>query len=218
MSQLFYALIIREPDVVLAEYYTVQGNFPQIARNILPKLPRQGKFSYTYNSAYCFHYVSQGSVVVMCLADEGFSRRVAFMCLEDLYGRFMERYGNVLESAIAFSTAKDFSDVLKSRLAYFNSGPITDKLSLLKSNLDDIRSVMVDNIDKVLARGEKVDLLVKKTETMSENAVQMRRRATDLRKKMWWRKVKTYLVCAVAALVLLIMLLWYMCGFTLGNC
>lgn len=218
MSQLFYALVVREPDVVLTEHYNLQGNFPQIARNILPKLPRQGKFSYTYNAAYCFHYISQGSVIVMCLADEGFSRRVAFMCLEDLYGRFMERYGNVVGSVIAFGAAKEFNAVLKARLAYFNSEPTTDKLSLLKSNLDDIRSVMVDNIDKVLARGEKVELLVKKTETMSENAVQMRRRATDLRRKMWRRNMKTYLVCALASLVLLLMMAWYFCGLTMESC
>ena len=218
MSQLFYSLIVREPDVVLAEHYTLQGTFPHIARNILPKLPRQGKFSYTYNSAYCFHYISQGNVLVLCLADGGFSRRVAFLCLEDLCARFMEKYGNVVGTVIAFGVAKEFNAVLKARLAYFNSGPTTDKLSLLKSNLDDIRSVMVDNIDKVLARGEKVELLVKKTETMSENAVQMRRRATDLRRKMWRRNVKTYLVCALATLVLVVMVAWYVCGLTMESC
>ena len=217
MAQIFYAVVVREPDVVLAENEKVSGNFPQITRKILSKLPRQGRFSYSYNSAYCFHYMSSGELVVLCLADEAFPRRIAFLYLEDVYSRFLERYSALLPKLISFG-AKDFSETLLVRMDYFNSDSKGDKLEALKTNLGQLRTVMIDNIDKVLARGEKVEMLVKKTEIMSENAVVMRKRSTQLRKKMWWRSVKTYMLCALTVLVVMLMAVLYMCGITFEQC
>lgn len=217
MAQIFYAVVIREPDIVLSENEKVSGNFPQITRKILGKLPRQGRFSYTYNSSYCFHYMSSGELIVLCLADESFQRRIAFLYLEDIYSRFLDRYNAFLGKLITFG-AKDFNETLLSRMEYFNSDVKTDKLEVLKTNLGQLRTVMIDNIDKVLARGEKVEMLVKKTETMSENAVVMRKRSTQLRKKLWWRSVKMYAVCLAAVLLVLVMMGVYWCGVTFDHC
>lgn len=217
MAQVFYSVVIREPDVVLAENEKVSGNFPQITRKILGRLPRQGRFSYAYNSAYCFHYMSSGELVVLCLADEAFPRRIAFLYLEDIYSRFLERYSTLLPKLISFG-AKDFSETLLARMDYFNSDSKGDKLEALKTNLGQLRTVMIDNIDKVLARGEKVEMLVKKTEVMSENAVVMRKRSTQLRKKMWWRNVKTYLLCCFTLLAVLLVTTLYICGLTFQQC
>ncbi len=46
---------------------------------------------------------------------------------------------------------------------------------------------MVENIEKVLERGEKLDLLVGKTDALSDTALHFRREARRLRTTMWWR-------------------------------
>jgi len=45
---------------------------------------------------------------------------------------------------------------------------------------------MVQNIESVLARGEKLDVLVDKTDDLQDQAQKFQRQGTMLRKKMWW--------------------------------
>ena len=53
-----------------------------------------------------------------------------------------------------------------------------------------VRSVMIDNIDKVLERGDRLELLVDKTANMQGNTVRFRRQARRVRNTVWWRNVK----------------------------
>jgi vesicle-associated membrane protein 7 len=101
---------------------------------------------------------------------------------------------------------------------FYNSDPSADKLMALRSSVDQVRNIMVENIDKVLQRGEKVELLVKKTEVMSEQAVSMRKRATALKRRMWVNNVKMYFICAVLILLGILTLSISVCGVTFDNC
>lgn len=49
---------------------------------------------------------------------------------------------------------------------------------------------MVENIDKVLDRGERLEFLVDKTASMQGNTVRFRKRAHHFRSTVWWRNVK----------------------------
>jgi len=53
-----------------------------------------------------------------------------------------------------------------------------------------VRSVMIDNIDKVLERGDRLELLVDKTANMQGNTVRFKRQARRFRNTTWWRNVK----------------------------
>lgn len=121
----------------------------------------------------------------MCLSDTNFSRRVAFIMLEDLQHKFLERYSEVVNTVIAFGMHAEFGAVIKERMNFYNTDANADKLQTLQHSIDGVKNVMIDNIDKLLARGEKVELLVKKTEVMSEQAVSMKKRASLVRRKMW---------------------------------
>jgi vesicle-associated membrane protein 7 len=49
---------------------------------------------------------------------------------------------------------------------------------------------MIDNIDKVLERGDRLELLVDKTANMQGNTVRFKRQARRFRNTVWWRSVK----------------------------
>ena len=53
-----------------------------------------------------------------------------------------------------------------------------------------VRNVMIENIDKDLDRGERLELLVDKTENMQGNTFRFRKQARRYRTIMWWRNVK----------------------------
>ena len=95
---------------------------------------------------------------------------------------------------------------------------------------------MVQNIEKVLERGERIDLLVTRTEEMQEQSYKFKSGATELKKKLWWKNVKLWLVIACLVIVrvdpsssclsLLTLsvqiLIWLIvsavCGFTFSKC
>lgn len=49
---------------------------------------------------------------------------------------------------------------------------------------------MIDNIDKVLERGDRLELLVDKTANMQGNTFRFRKQARRFRNTVWWRNVK----------------------------
>lgn len=50
-----------------------------------------------------------------------------------------------------------------------------------------VKDVMIENIEKVLDRGERLDLLVDKTEALQGEAWAFRREAKRARRVMWWQ-------------------------------
>ena len=61
---------------------------------------------------------------------------------------------------------------------------------------------MVQNIDSILQRGERLDLLVDKTDTLAGQAYAFRRGARSVRRQQWWRNARitalTGVVCVVS--------------------
>ena len=111
---ILYALIARGP-VVLAEYSEKTGNFPTVTRVLLGKIPPiDGKMSYVYDK-HVFHYLVEGNVTYLCMADEGMKRRIPFTFLEDIKRRFVTQYGEAAHNAIAFAFNNEFSPVLQAR-------------------------------------------------------------------------------------------------------
>eukprot|EP00392_Amoebophrya_sp_AT5.2_P010539 g10603.t1 len=88
----------------------------------------------------------------------------------------------------------------------------------VRGEIEEVQNVMVDNIEKILLRGEKIDLLVEKTETMAEGAVVFRREAAELRRIMWWRNCRIAAKLAFLIFLLVFLLIWYKCGFTFEKC
>lgn len=60
---------------------------------------------------------------------------------------------------------------------------------------------MVKSIDAVLSRGERIEILVDRTDEMSHQARAFRKRATVVRRKMWFKNVKVLFAVGFSAVV-----------------
>lgn len=49
---------------------------------------------------------------------------------------------------------------------------------------------MIENIDKVLERGDRLELLVDKASNMQGNTMRFRKQARRFRNTVWWKNVK----------------------------
>lgn len=87
-----------------------------------------------------------------------------------------------------------------------------DALTNVKHEIDDVREIMTKNIDQVLARGERIDLLVDKTDRLGGTAHDFRVRSKTLRRQMWWKNVKLMVLLTVVVIFLLYILVGFGCG------
>ncbi len=126
------------------------------------------------------------------MSDEQNKHRVPFAFLNDMKDLFTRKYGmDVPQRAIAFSLNEEFSKVIQERMDYYNSaGSNVDGLSAVKNQIEDVKGVMVENIEKVLERGEKIELLVDKTDRLNQQAFRFESSSRDLRRSMWWKNAR----------------------------
>merc|ERR1712072_1475548 len=87
-----------------------------------------------------------------------------------------------------------------------------DAVSKVKGQIEDVKNVMVENIEKVLERGEKIELLVDKTDRLNQQAFRFESSSRGLRNAMYWRKLRCYVGVGIAAVFLVIIASASMCG------
>ncbi|MQJ84146.1 hypothetical protein EI014_25665, partial [Escherichia coli] len=76
----------------------------------------------------------------------------------------------------------------------------------------EVKGIMMDNIEKVLDRGEKIELLVDKTENLQFQADSFQRQGRQLRRKMWLQNLQMKLMVGGGILILVIILWVIACG------
>jgi vesicle-associated membrane protein 7 len=213
---ILYALISRG-KTVLAEYTSTTGNFPTVTRVLLGKIPEMdGKMSYVYDQ-YVFHYIVENRIIYMCMCDDMEKRRMPFGFLEEIKQRFKATYGERAQTALAFAMADDFGRILQKQMEFYNS-PAADSFSQVNTKLDDVKNVMVQNIEMVLERGEKLELMVDKTDRLQQQAFKFERSSNQLKYAMYWRRVKLYLLVFFVIVLIIWILSVIICGIDYSKC
>jgi len=211
---ILYALISRDTNV-LAEYTCTGGNFPTVTRVLLGKISIQDdRMSYSYDK-HVFHYIVSDGIIFLCMADPDMSRRAVFAFLEDIITIWRERVSSIeQQSAIAFSWNDQFAPILQERIDYYNKDPkdARDTISRVKSQIDSVKEAMIENIDRILERGEKIELLVDKTDDLNSESFKFVRNTTKLRNHIWYSNLRVYLLIAGVVLVITGIIIFAICG------
>lgn len=183
---------------------------------LLPKIDvtQNERKSYAYDS-FVFHYVVSNGITYLCMADEEFRRRIPFAFLEDIRSQFVETYGDKTHTAIAYAMNDEFKRVLQQTMRHYNGeggDGGNDQIKKIDRQLADVRSVMVQNIEKMMERGEKIELLVDKADHMKHTAFKFRRNAQRRHWQEWWNGVKMKLLIALVILIVIYIVIATFCG------
>ncbi|WMV36153.1 hypothetical protein MTR67_029538 [Solanum verrucosum] len=217
-QSLIYSFVARG-TVILAEYTEFTGNFTSIASQCLQKLPASNN-KFTYNcDGHTFNYlVDDGFTNVLyfvqpaycVVAVESVGRQVPIAFLERVKDDFTKKYGGgKAATAVANSLNKEFGPKIKDQMQYCVDHPEEiNKLAKVKAQVSEVKGVMMENIEKVLDRGEKIELLVDKTENLRSQAQDFKTQGTKVRRKMWLQnmKIKLIVLGIILALILVIVL------------
>lgn len=149
------------------------------------------------------------------MCEEAFQRRLAFGLLEDIKNAFMQKFADEGKTAVAYALNRRFAPEMKDLLVrafprglpsltipqtQWSSGQ-KDKVTSIRNQVEEVKTVMVKNIDDIFERGEKIELLVDKAEEMNQQAVKFKQVSGQLKRKMWWQNVKLIGVIVVIVVV-----------------
>lgn len=214
--EVVYALVSRG-TTVLAEYTGHSGNFETVTRLILRKIETASPFGQIKYDAYTFHYKTLDSILYMCMTHADAGSRMPLAFLREVADSFREKYGvDRPYVAIAYEYDEEFSVVLKDKIQRFRDEE--DVIHQVKQKLDETRDELVVAIESLLERGEKIELLVDKTERMTESAYHFERSAKNLKSGLWWKRCKTYLFLILIFLLFAAFVAVMACGISFKQC
>jgi len=191
-------------------------SFPQTLPKMIEQLQAQKKFTLVADG-HTFNYLESDGYVFLVVADEAFGRQVPFSCLDAIAAEFAASYGERARDAIAHSLNRSFAPALKRHMEAAGTDPgAHSKVSRVQQQVSEVKEIMMDNIEKVLDRGEKIELLVDKTENLRFQADNFHRTGRALRRRMWWQNLKMKLVFASIVLVVVLILFLSFC-YSNGN-
>ncbi|CAL4065062.1 unnamed protein product, partial [Meganyctiphanes norvegica] len=215
---LLYTVIARG-TTVLTRYATCAGNFAEVTEQILAKISPGETSRLTYSHAsYLFHYVAQDGVVYMCITDDEFERRRAFLYLEEIKQRFHASYGATVHTALPYAMNSEFATVLATQMKHYTESRDIDTLSQLQGEVSDVKDILVKNIENLATRGERLELLINKTENLNTTSVTFKTTSRTLARNMWWKNVRAIALIAVGVGVSIYVIGAMACGLAWQNC
>lgn len=208
MTGIVYAAVTRR-SVVLVSNDKSFNDLDVISGSVLPQIPTYNtKTAYTLEG-YEFLVVVHDGLTFMCAIKPEFGKRQAFQFLEEAKEKFCS--GSLVFraiNAVDHELDKDFASVLDNLMNKFNRGE-GDSLAKLQNQVQEVTGVMKNNIEKVLDRGDKIDSLLDKTTNLEASSGQFFTSSRKLRRKMWCKNVKMWIILAVVIISILTLIILF---------
>lgn len=205
---------------MLARYASCVGNFAEISELVLTKVRDQDQTKMTFTQGeFLYHYTAKDGIIILVITDAEFDRTTTFRFLDSVMEKFVRQFGARTHTAIAYAMNTEFSLVIASEMKRYSSGGKggrevegEDKISTLQTEVDQVKDIMVANIEVLIDRGEKLDLLVDKTEHLSASSVTFRNTSRNLQRVMWWKNMKLTVGVGLGIIVFLYIVISMSCG------
>ncbi|XP_055300668.1 vesicle-associated membrane protein 7 [Sitodiplosis mosellana] len=204
--------VISRGTTVLAKNAECVGNFAEVTEQIIKNIPSHNhKLTYAHGN-YLIHFISEDRIIYMCITDDEFERARAFMFLTEIKRRFLMQYGLQAATAISYAMNTEFSPILAYEMKHYSESNEFDAISRVHGQIDELKDIMVKNIENVTARGERLELLVNKTENLRDTSVSFRKTSRNLARAMFWNNIKMYVIVGAVILFIIYVIVSMACG------
>ncbi|KNZ55603.1 hypothetical protein VP01_2637g3 [Puccinia sorghi] len=226
---LLCALIAYGSKILTEHTIDSSKNFSKASSTILSKIPpNDSRLTYAADD-YLFHYIKTHDVVFMCMSEESLGRKIPFTFLNDLQRKFFNQFSRSdLPSTPPYGLT-NFTPELVSLLSSYNlqaadpsqsqqASASNQQINLARSELASVKDIMIKNVGEILNRGERIELLLDKTDNLSAQSSAFRKRSQVLRRKMWWKNTRMIALSALVVVIVIYILLAQACGASLSHC
>ncbi|XP_034974543.1 vesicle-associated membrane protein 8 [Zootoca vivipara] len=88
-------------------------------------------------------------------------------------------------------------------------GMANDKVKNLQNEVEGVKNIMTQNVERMLARGENLDHLRNKTEDLEATSEHFKTTSQKVARKYWWKNAKMIIIiCVIVAIILLLIILF----------
>jgi len=167
-----------------------------LARRILDKVPnelpsKEMKATYTHEE-HAIHVMVDGTGMIFMVmlkrtSDIKSKQRLPFAFLDDVRNRFAQRYGANL-MVVTPNDVTSFASTLEEQMAHFSKGD--DDVKMVMNQIQEVKDAMVDNVDKILQRGGKMQQLVDRTNDIKDTSYTFKSSAAELTQKAWQQSIR----------------------------
>lgn len=157
----------------------------------------------------------RSKIAFICVTEKTYPAYMAFKYLDKIATNFIAFYRE--DAHRTPQACQSFTRQLKQEADFFNS-PDADKLKKIHRDIDQVKNVMVENIDNILTRGEKIENLLEKTNLLLGESTTFQSNSNALRKKMWLKNVKMIAIIVFILIAIITIIVLVACqGFKKGN-
>ncbi|KAF2362942.1 Synaptobrevin, partial [Trinorchestia longiramus] len=82
-----------------------------------------------------------------------------------------------------------------------------DALNRTKRQVEDVKAIMGENVQRIVARGETLENLDQRASDLSANANEFQRTSRNLQRKMWWKNTKMILIIALVVIIIIVIII-----------
>lgn len=230
-TPLLYSCIAYKSTILTEHTASASSATSSLASVILPKIDHSSPEKRTYvHGSNNIHYIADAApassdptslsapgLTYLVVAPASLGRRIPFGYLIQAKADFLAKYppgGSTEFSALPAYGGAAFNAHLKTLMVEYGTSKAgqEDAFRNVQREMDDVRGIMTENIERVLERGERIDLLVDKTDRLGGTARDFRMRSTQLRRQMWWKNVRLMVLMVVVCIFLLYLFIGFGCG------
>ncbi|KAG1651721.1 hypothetical protein FOA52_009452 [Chlamydomonas sp. UWO 241] len=191
----------------------VEGNFDSVASEFNEKASKnEGKFTYVVDG-HTFNFLTKDGYTFLVVADGAYGRAIPSGFLDRCYQAFAETYAVGDEGCTTTAAmVRPFSKQLKALMEAAARNPAEfSKLAGVQEQIAEVRGGMADNIDRMIQRGEQLELLTERADDLITESQLFHRKARLLRWRVTWADARSKV--AIVGLVVLVL-----CLVILGLC
>eukprot|EP01120_Amphizonella_sp_Union-15-10_P001535 TRINITY_DN11699_c0_g1_i1.p1 TRINITY_DN11699_c0_g1~~TRINITY_DN11699_c0_g1_i1.p1 ORF type:complete len:222 (-),score=43.96 TRINITY_DN11699_c0_g1_i1:81-746(-) len=182
------------------------AQFKNVILVLLERIKQDERKSYVHEG-HSFNYVCTGGYIYICVTPKDYPTRISFAFLQ------------VIEDSFQPSVSgSEFSSTLSREMTKYSNKSEVDRLARVQKQVDEVKEVMMENIDKVLKRGERLEDVMAQTDAMRLQSDTFKKNATKLKTTMWWKNVKLMIAIVVVILFIIFAIIWGVCGLTFSKC
>ena len=162
------------------------------ASKVIAKLHSDGKYNFNLDGNRAAYAVMDKGICFGCIVSSELTAYTAMSFINEMKQSFFRSFDaeQVASSANPARLAASFSTNIEKTMEKFDNSAGQKKITRVKSQIEEVKDVMANNIDKVLERGEKLDDVLEKTDQMKEHALQFKTKGKKLRRMLFCQNIK----------------------------
>ena len=217
---LIYALVAKEPDIVLCDETDYEGNYADCALHFLKKIERNTKGT-SRTGKVKYHFLNSKGLTFLAITEKAYNDNLAIYFLETINNRFIEKYSKKeIKKATRYSMKDSFSFILRKEMDNYSNKSnreepkLNDNVNKKHNLFDGIKNLFKD-------RGDKLNLYEQKAKKLRDDEEELLELAKEIRENEESKnfKITVSLIVIVVVIILIYVILWVVCkGPSLPHC